>query len=562
MLLADLFEGTTDTGSRYFIEELDLSPGRIIDSKIGNARISYTVYDDYIKLHSIRVSQPNRKKGNAINALRELCAAADTYGYDIFLDASPLDKRTRLDKLVALYRKFGFELTGKTINPVGDPQMVRKAQPPKLNDNSNVISENTNLQQSVNNPALMTLAEYMTFMNPSDKHHSENAYNYTVNSLNNISNFFSNQVMLPSEWKNYSVYSDNNQNYFIRFQDKNVGWVEHGVLYIDKQYYLRGFEDAFAQDLEIKYVKYPEHHFTEMLAAKAKREYPILLQNLLSKGEQFQLRKNEHDDLAILNDLGLIVSIAQNEYGCILVSTTKEYRGYGFGRLLGIRFRELHPDFNTGGVTPNGQKQVVRIWKKYISDAIKNGLYTRMLRAGNITKSRINDILSDYDGAKFTSNINKTTNIAAKIPDDYKNWLVFNYNNSIIVYHRSVYDASPADDDLEKYIVGYLHLEHMSSGIPTLHDIQYVNQRAEKILIYGSLFLTNNKLAIDHEASDFTDSIKTLDDVTINNNMASTTRDLNILSKLFDYEKIIRLKNDPYSEYMYAIQSAAESKWL
>jgi len=96
--------------------------------KIGDSRLSYKIDDEdkIIDLWSIRVAQAKRKKGAANEGLRWLTNKADELGYEIRLIASPLDKRTRTDTLVNLYKKHGFELTGKTANPVGDPFMLRK----------------------------------------------------------------------------------------------------------------------------------------------------------------------------------------------------------------------------------------------------------------------------------------------------------------------------------------------------------------------------------------------------------------------------------------------------
>jgi hypothetical protein len=46
-------------------------------------------------------------------------------GYHLELDASPLDKKTSTSLLVSIYRKHGFEPTGRTVNPMGDPEMRR-----------------------------------------------------------------------------------------------------------------------------------------------------------------------------------------------------------------------------------------------------------------------------------------------------------------------------------------------------------------------------------------------------------------------------------------------------
>jgi hypothetical protein len=57
--------------------------------------------------------------------MNQIVQRADESGIPIKLDASPLDKKTSLNKLVNFYKKFGFEPTGETVNIIGEPVMMR-----------------------------------------------------------------------------------------------------------------------------------------------------------------------------------------------------------------------------------------------------------------------------------------------------------------------------------------------------------------------------------------------------------------------------------------------------
>lgn len=99
----------------------------IIDEKIGNSTISYQMLDDgTLKIFSLRTPKVKRGQGSATEAMQQIVNKADEYGIPITLDASPLDKKTRLDKLVNFYQKFGFEPTGQKVNILGEPVMFRK----------------------------------------------------------------------------------------------------------------------------------------------------------------------------------------------------------------------------------------------------------------------------------------------------------------------------------------------------------------------------------------------------------------------------------------------------
>lgn len=101
--------------------------------KIGDTRIDYGVQaaseGGGAKIYSVRTPQPKRGHGSARRALEAFLRAADQARIPVTLDASPLDGRTKLYRLVAFYESMGFECTGRTINPAGDPEMRRAVQP-------------------------------------------------------------------------------------------------------------------------------------------------------------------------------------------------------------------------------------------------------------------------------------------------------------------------------------------------------------------------------------------------------------------------------------------------
>ena len=98
----------------------------IVDEKIGNSTVSYKLGDDgVLKIFSLRTPQSKRGQGSATEAMNQIVRRADEYGIPIKLDASPLDKKTSLNKLVDFYKKFGFEPTGEKVNILGEPVMMR-----------------------------------------------------------------------------------------------------------------------------------------------------------------------------------------------------------------------------------------------------------------------------------------------------------------------------------------------------------------------------------------------------------------------------------------------------
>lgn len=95
------------------------------DIKIDHSTGSYQEHPDHIEIASVRTPQKHRGQGGAHKVMKHITSYADKVKKPIKLVASPLDKKTRTDKLVSFYKKHGFELTGEKANAVGDPWMKR-----------------------------------------------------------------------------------------------------------------------------------------------------------------------------------------------------------------------------------------------------------------------------------------------------------------------------------------------------------------------------------------------------------------------------------------------------
>ncbi len=98
--------------------------------KIGDTKIviNANANDGTVSVASVRTPQTKRGAGSARAAMQQLIRQADAQGVTLTLDASPLDRKTSLGKLVAFYESLGFEKTGRTANFAGDPKMIRPAQ--------------------------------------------------------------------------------------------------------------------------------------------------------------------------------------------------------------------------------------------------------------------------------------------------------------------------------------------------------------------------------------------------------------------------------------------------
>ncbi|WP_454727730.1 MULTISPECIES: ADP-ribosyltransferase-containing protein [Cupriavidus] len=102
------------------------------DLRLGDTRLSYGIRrsaeGDTLKIYSLRTPVAKRRHGYARAALQAVLQQADAAGLPVTLDASPLDRRTRLDRLVVFYASLGFAPTGAAVNGLGHPVMARAPQ--------------------------------------------------------------------------------------------------------------------------------------------------------------------------------------------------------------------------------------------------------------------------------------------------------------------------------------------------------------------------------------------------------------------------------------------------
>jgi hypothetical protein len=99
------------------------------DFKSGDSIIKYGVQAEAeggeIDIYSLRTPQTKRGKGSGRKAMELFLDAADIARKEIKLGASSLDKKTSTSKLFSFYKSLGFNPTGRSINQLGDPEMIR-----------------------------------------------------------------------------------------------------------------------------------------------------------------------------------------------------------------------------------------------------------------------------------------------------------------------------------------------------------------------------------------------------------------------------------------------------
>jgi len=416
------------------------------------------------------------------------------------------------------------------------------------------------------NPALMTWEEYWEVMNPGGKHHSDEAYNWDLDQMNRIDlggKIVDPQAGQAMDKEIIQSHNDNDLRVFKKDSHSLIGYTVDNVLYI-----IKGFDDRALKrdvdrlvngDLIIKYVKYPMAYFKQKEAIAQRSKYSKLLQNIKIKGQSFQIRE-DNGDFAIFNNDAQKVAVAQDEWGAILVSVAQEYRSYGFGTLLGKIYRERYPEKNTGGTTYAGSAQVKRVWNKFVREALADGTYSKLVKSGKISSSRVKEIIKDLDDRPEYKDEPKTDYV-----NDYKNWLIMDTESGALVYHKDIYESEISFEGARDYIMGYSLIRgNDAKGNAFLYSIDYENNRAETMLLYASLQIVTRDgdgLDIEESASDFSESIQDLKYTEERDGVIYLDSSLPAIENAFKLERQYRKKRDKYDEYKYNILEAAESKY-
>ena len=189
-----------------------------------------------------------------------------------------------------------------------------------------------------------------------------------------------------------------------------------------------------------------------------KREnYDILLNTITKNGIQFEVRTNKKKDgfIVLEKKKGIVVAIEDDEWGCVLIRTAKEYRGFGFGSLLlGLRYEET-PLKQSGGFTNKGYDTFVKMWLDKVGEYFSTGTYSYLVKDGRISKALVDEIKKDY----LLRKRDKKKEVKLNTHNE-KNWLILQGGDYIILYDKVVYDypVDKLEDDywMEEVIKGVI----------------------------------------------------------------------------------------------------------
>lgn len=262
-------------------------------------------------------------------------------------------------------------------------------------------------------PALLTLDEYSRIVNSKDKWHPDSAYDFDLERMNayfDISDFR----------KVLRRFTANGIEFTVRLSAKPARYVKTGP-------------DGFN---------------------------PLRINNEVQYFSEDELKRMGYQTtqwaLAIVNPENECVAKVEDEWGCVLIMVASEYRGFGFGPMLGKIARQIEPDRPSGGFTPGGYANFRKVHREFVRDALTSGHYRDLIKQGTITLDRVREII---DSAKLENHPKKpTANLSSSDPRD---WLLYGIDGVFILYDRKLIDVLQNEEKqdyywLERMIKGYL----------------------------------------------------------------------------------------------------------
>lgn len=179
------------------------------------------------------------------------------------------------------------------------------------------------------------------------------------------------------------------------------------------------------------------------------------------------LQPNSYN-VVIYNEEGDPVGSAQDEWGCVLVYVANEYRGFGLGSILGRIARTFEPGKTSGGFTDHGLKNFRNLYRDMVRDAVTQGRYTALIRAGKMTVERAKAIIASARLEKRKP-VSDDIDLSGKNP---ANWLLYADESAFILYDKNLAKVIErgGDDQWdwgERMIKGYLlvRFPHDDAGI-------------------------------------------------------------------------------------------------
>lgn len=413
-------------------------------------------------------------------------------------------------------------------------------------------------------PGLLTWAEFLTLRNPKGESHEAESYDWDLQQMNKDHSLrHLGQTGMLGE--GLGVWG-NREGILLKEKEQVIGVIHRGTLYHDKwsgskfpESYLSNLAVVYFEVKRRKVVKYITEAaaLVSNIARNNLAANPVLLQNILVQGEPCQVRaegtlkKGERASIVVLNSGGLKVASAQDEWGATLLVVAQEYRGRGLGQIIGKLWYRWNPHTPSGGFTPRGQANALRLWADRVRQFLSNGWYSELVRAGRLPMAKVKEILAGLPGKKPRAVVVEEKKVTSKM--------------LVLVDHPvfAVYDQAFLDDPDDQYIYAYGFFRD-SLGKSFLYTIDY-DRGHDKLATAIALQMARDDGKPIYVGEGYGDTLEwnliRQAEADASGDYVALTGDILNLPQIARLEKGVRRKRDPYGDKYSALLEMAESKW-
>lgn len=449
----------------------------------------------------------------------------------------------------------------------------------------NIFEATTNEKDILTKISTMTLDEFYDWQNEDGKSHSSKAYHSTIKSLNHNYDISYLRTTKDAGGYSYDIYYSDNALFFTHnnrldaIYDKNTNEIYFtpmfrlssiDVFHLPKRHYDIEYEVFQVKSRnKVKYISDISKRYNNVVEQNIKR-YPVILNRKLFGDEYLTIRmesEQKEKDLGIttvvLNEQGLVVAMASNEWGATLIQVAEEYNGKGIGKILLDVWTHNNPRFTSGGYTEHGLALSEKQWRSAVSRSLAQGMYTELIKSGEITLDKVKKIVAS---AKIKPVVNKK--IHNEVPKSKRedSPVIYSDDTAVYIFDTILFELdlhSMETDEIENFIYAHGFLRDNVYDEVIIYSFDYTSEKYRKILLYSLLQASTEyggKIKVNAEGSDIIGDYN-LANIEIDGDYISLTKNVIDLNKNNKIVKMLQSKYDRYDEKLAIILEASNSKW-
>jgi hypothetical protein len=436
---------------------------------------------------------------------------------------------------------------------------------------------------------LMTAEQFLTVRNPQGTSHSDESYDWGIEEMNRpiatstgrgpadttVSRYPRGDVVADKDGQPVAILVDGTL-YFEKH--RRVSWGGGGswdpsrsdITFHDGRSFDRGWDTLRSTNKKV--VKYLDQYRSLAEGTASERStarYPYVMRRMIIDGESFQLRAEvepvpgKGTALALVNDAGQIVAVAQNEWGATLIVVAREYRGKRLGGVLSDVWYSLNPRFQSGGFTPQGRASALRAWESRVRSLAALGWYTSLVRDGSMTQAMVAEIfagLSSRHPRELSMLPESETRSPAKsISDNVR--IQIDPGISFLIYDSDALAVEHPDEIEARHVFAYGFFR--DSGSKTfLYAIDYEPAFANLAVTVALQMARDDHtpIYVGPGYGDFFD-VEGVEGVTRTGDFVQLDHDVLDLQPFARIERRLRKLADPLGEKGQMLLEVAEAKW-